>query len=133
MFTENARLGSPTEMRCYYCEEPVKSDHFPRADEDGSALRFDNDGGEPIQYFAHRSCFVMAGGSRARMGDINAGNGLLAPEARSEVLRRAYRVGWKVEAHHDPIKLRNVFHIVLDDPDGEGFTRDYWVQFVEAP
>ncbi len=76
MLTENDRLNSPTEMRCCYCEEPVNSDHFPRADEDGSASSFYNDAREG---FAVRRGLDYIGCGWASRGDLNLSGGERAP------------------------------------------------------
>ena len=133
-------------MRCFLCAQPVKSEHFPRADEDGSALRFKDPNGEMVQLFVHRSCMAWSNlpvratrlhslqriAVNSADGQIELDNEVLSPEELAEFIRRAYALGWE-EIASWPMRPPDTERIKINDPDNEGFHRDYLARFVEYP
>lgn len=140
------RLNAPAEMRCFLCAQPINSEHFPRAEEDGSVLRFKGPKGEMVQHFVHRSCMASSNlparatrlhslqriAVNSAHGEIQFDDEALAPEELAELIRRAYTLGWE-EIASWPTRPPDTERIRINDPDNEGFHRDYLARFVEYP
>ena len=131
-------------MRCYFCADVIATDHFPRADEDGSALVLDDGNSGPVQHFAHRQCAAKSRLPHSAMriaelepidileeGQVRSHGRLWGAEL-SAAIRRAYRGGWE-ENSSVVNSVPKLFRIRLNDPDGEGFHRDYLARLVETP
>lgn len=133
-------------MRCYLCALPITDAHFPRADEDGSALVFRSASGERVQHYVHRACMACSKlpARATRMHwvhpvsvDGNPGRVCIDPEELSvddqrSVVQLAYQFGWDEQASW-PLWPPDTERIRINLPDEDSRHRDYLARFVEYP